>query len=387
MNKQLIAFLQRLYERERSEHQGSERQSSDELMEGLDGERLWHEIMHSYVAPQVYHLVRERGLLDVIPASLRERLKTMADAALVNNLFIRGEMNKLFRAFEEAGIEAIPLKGIRFSERFFGHFAARGTSDIDLLIKPSELAGASEVLERLGFLQGEAVDATHFHVEFTKKYASESFPFLSVELHWNVLRSHISGTRMEQLWDSAQPYASSAVIQELSVEQTFYHICLHGYNHQLLSFKYILDVVHLLYGHAKEIQLGKLLAQAENDRNLAKMLIVLTHAYDLFPALHAIKPLPASKRWPFWSLRLMDIGPIKDKNLRYYLFRVFAPFVTFDTWQQQFADFRYSWFPPRDFALAMVKIEAESPFYKVYGRLYWNRLQQIWRSHLTKAKG
>ncbi|SFI88701.1 Uncharacterised nucleotidyltransferase [Paenibacillus sp. UNC496MF] len=369
----LIDFLQNMYD------------ESD--MTCSEPEGLWEEIEYYSVAPQVYHLLRARGGLDGLQEELRAKLKEAADAVLFHNMFVRSEMNKLLALFEREGIAVIPLKGTIFAERYFGHFAARGTSDIDLLIAPAELAKASGLLRGMGYEQQGAADKTHFHVLFNKTFPTGNFGFIGVELHWGVLRTHVSSTDIDQLWRDSAPYGVYQHVRELRPEAVFYHICLHGYHHQLLGFKYILDVAHLLFAIGGQIDYDELFAQAKRDGNLAKVRIVLTHVYGLFPALEHLKPLPKRKRWPFWGMGLVRDAVVGAKGWRYYAFRIAASFVTFDSWKQSVSDIRYSWFPTKEFAqYEELQLRESDSTFKLYLKLYAKRFQRIRNSQQPKAK-
>ncbi|CAM3870210.1 nucleotidyltransferase family protein [Cytobacillus oceanisediminis] len=42
--------------------------------------------------------------------------------------------------------EVSPLKGVTFAQKYFGYIGTRGTSDIDLLIRPYQLEKAIEFI-------------------------------------------------------------------------------------------------------------------------------------------------------------------------------------------------------------------------------------------------
>ena len=153
------------------------------------------------VAPQVYYLLKSRGLLEAVPSEHRSRLKSGVDAVLFQNMLIRSEMYKLLEAFERSGIQVIVLKGIRLSERFFGHFSGRGTSDIDLLVRPEDLDKAVSLLERHEFIRYIEDDADHFHMLLNKFYANEDFPLLGSGASLEHFARTCLGHGYEQLLD------------------------------------------------------------------------------------------------------------------------------------------------------------------------------------------
>lgn len=345
------------------------------------------------VAPQVYYLLKSSGLLEAVPSEHRSRLKSGVDAVLFQNMLIRSEMYKLLDAFERSGIQVIVLKGIRLSERFFGHFSGRGTSDIDLLVRPEDLDKAVALLERHEFIRYIEDDADHFHMLLNKFYANEDFPLLGVELHWNILREHVSDTDMSSFWMDAEPISPYQLVKELSAKDTFYYLCLHGYNHNMLSLKYVIDILHVLRCCSAEIDYGQLFAQAKSDGNYAKVLIALTIVYDLFPELHETKPLNVRRRWPLWNIELMRNAQFGIRNWRFYGFHLFSAFVAYDSVKQQWAHLRYLLLPPRDYALDLLKYanrsdvpDSNEPMIKIYAKIYKRRLQFWIRTICAKQK-
>jgi predicted nucleotidyltransferase len=345
------------------------------------------------VAPQVYYLLKSSGLLEAVPSEHRSRLKSGVDAVLFQNMLIRSEMYKLLDAFERSGIQVIVLKGIRLSERFFGHFSSRGTSDIDLLVRPEDLDKSVALLERHEFNRYIEDDADHFHMLLNKFYANEDFPLLGVELHWNILREHVSDTDMSSFWMDAEPISPYQLVKELSAKDTFYYLCLHGYNHNMLSLKYVIDILHVLRCCSAEIDYGQLFAQAKRDGNYAKVLIALTIVYDLFPELHETKPLNVRRRWPLWNIELMRNAQFGIRNWRFYGFHLFSAFVAYDSVRQQWAHLRYLLLPPRDYALDLLKYanrsdvpDSNEPMSKIYAKIYKRRLQFWLRTLRAKQK-
>jgi predicted nucleotidyltransferase len=345
------------------------------------------------VAPQVYYLLKSSGLLEAVPSEHRSRLKSGVDAVLFQNMLIRSEMYKLLDTFERSGIQVIVLKGIRLSERFFGHFSGRGTSDIDLLVRPEDLDEAVALLERHEFIRYIEDDADHFHMLLNKFYANEDFPLLGVELHWNILREHVSDTDMSCFWMDAEPISPYQLVKELSAKDTFYYLCLHGYNHNMLSLKYVIDILHVLRCCSAEIDYGQLFAQAKRDGNHAKVLIALTIVYELFPELHKTKPLNVRRRWPLWNIELMRNAQFGIRNWRFYGFHLFSAFVAYDSVKQQWAHLRYLLLPPRDYALDLLKYanrsdvpDSNEPMRKIYAKIYKRRLQFWIRTIRAKQK-
>ncbi|WKB35513.1 nucleotidyltransferase family protein [Terrilactibacillus sp. S3-3] len=143
--------------------------------------------------------------------------------------------------FEALGIEVIPLKGVFFAEKYFGHIGARATTDIDLLVKPEQIEEAVKCVKEMGFTDEEKYPSFHYHYVFCKKIFGLS-KNIKVEIHQHVLRSKTSELNINSFWEKAIPLKNYKFVKELSNFHTFYYICLHGWKHKLNSIKYFIDI-------------------------------------------------------------------------------------------------------------------------------------------------
>lgn len=99
------------------------------------------------VAPQVHLKLRGQPL----PESVRTDLERIYKANLARNLFLAYEQQCLRRAFEEAGLPLHLLKGPDLSEFLYADLGARQVADVDVLIRPQDLAAADRILSGAGF--------------------------------------------------------------------------------------------------------------------------------------------------------------------------------------------------------------------------------------------
>lgn len=275
-----------------------------------DGETM-KDIEFFQIAPQVYTLLRNQGRLEQVPDSFCQRLEELYNQTLLQNVYIKFETEQLLKVLEQAEIPVIPLKGVRFAEAYFGHLAARGTTDIDLLIRPGDLERAKASVKQLGFRREGRPIPSHFHDSFAKPLPGSPHP-LSVELHWDLLADRTSNFAVEPLWERARPLPSYRHVMELAEQDTFYMICLHGWKHALDSLKYFIDIVQVLHTAAGRIDYGTLLAEASEHRTYRRMRSTLSIVYQQFPHLERIKPLPIAMLERTW----WDYGTIRRRSGR-----------------------------------------------------------------------
>jgi hypothetical protein len=287
------------------------------------------DIEYFNVFSQIYFLLKQQGKLEQTPSFFQKRLEQKYKEALYPNILIKSQTERLLKKFEEAGISVIPLKGISFAEKYFGHVGARGTSDIDLLIKPLDLEKAIDCVKSTGFTIEQVHIPSHFHWSFSKLIPNSTIP-LTVELHWHLLKDNTSDLSMNEFWNQAKPVYSFTHIKELSDFHTFYMICLHGWRHNLDSLKYFLDIIQMIHSVNQKFDYNDLFKQAAGHNTLRRITRTLAIVYYHFPHLELIKELPLQKRTRLWW-NYKAIRDSKYKPIEVYLNFIYYEFFDFDT--------------------------------------------------------
>jgi hypothetical protein len=308
-------------------------------------EKSLEDIEYFSVSSQIYFLLKQQGKLEQTPSFFQKRLEQKYNEALYPNILIKSQSERLLKNFEETGISVIPLKGISFAEKYFGHVGARGTSDIDLLIKPLDLEKAINCVKSMGFTIEQEHIPSHFHWSFSKQLPNSSIP-LTVELHWHLLKDNTSDLNMNEFWNQAKPAHSFTYIKEMSEFHTFYMICLHGWRHNLDSLKYFLDIIQMIHSVNKQFDYNDLFKRAAEHNTLRRITRTLAIVYHHFPHLELIKELPLQKRTRLW----WDYKAIRDSNykpIEVYLNFFYYEFFDFDTIKHSFAALFRFLFPKR----------------------------------------
>jgi len=256
------------------------------------------------------------------------------EGIVVQNLYIKHQSDRIYKVFEGHKIPVIALKGITLAERYFGHFAARETSDIDLFVQVEHVSAAVKCLQELGFSEPKRYNPLHFHCVLSKQIEGQTVP-LNVELHWSLVQEHTATSHPEVFWEDCTPKVSYSYIKEFSAQHAFYSICLHGANHKMDSLKYYLDIVHMIHHVGKEISFRELFEQAKRDGTLHRIRAVLLSTYRKFPYLHERQPLPHNRVWALLPDSL--------------IFRF--PLLLVDGWRNRLVVVKEWFWPPRDVAL------------------------------------
>ncbi|MFE4114864.1 nucleotidyltransferase family protein [Priestia sp. YIM B13448] len=330
-----IEFIQSLYDQSRPLPENPN-----------DYQTILEDIEYFQLSATVYSLLKQRGRIEQTPEFFQSRLQQDYQYVLYNNLYIKSQLKLIFDIFDANGILTIPLKGTLFAETYFGHFSARRTTDIDLLIQEEDMEKAIACIQSLGYSIENEFTPYHFHRTFSKMMPHSPIP-LTIELHWGLLRKNSSGLQIEQFWQHSTTLEGYKNIKKLSEVHTFYMICLHGWNHKLDSLKYFIDIMQIIHILDRKIDYYTLFKIAKTDQTLKRLISTLTIVYHQFPHLDKINKLPINKKsniwWDYQKIRYMKTGNIKQfKNyIRFYLFDC-------DTLKHSIISFNRAVFPARE---------------------------------------
>lgn len=251
------------------------------------------------VAPQLYFLLTSREKETQVPAFFLHALRQQALRQVMRSGLIKQELGRLLQRCEQTGIDVIPLKGPLFAEKYFGSLLARGTSDIDILVRPAQLEQAMTVARELGFNKVVRYEPEHFHRVLQKERPHDHFP-LNIEIHWHFLRKNTSNLDMRFIWRDSIRCGNYRHIRELSDFHAFYLTVLHGWNHELLSWKYFIDIMQLIDVLKDRLDYEKLLRFARQTATYRRVARTLSIVYYEFPELNRMCLLPWVAQTTYW---------------------------------------------------------------------------------------
>ena len=328
------------------------------------------------ISSQVYVLLKQQGRINQTPAFFQHRLKESFEKGLFQNLLIKNQMNTILSSFEDQTIDVVPLKGVHFAEKYFGHIGARATSDIDLLIRLRDLNKAIEIIKNSGFIVEEEYIPGHFHCSFSKRIPGSTMP-LVVELHWNIVKENTSRFNINDLWDEAIQVGDSKHVQELAPNHLFYMICLHGWRHNLDSSKYFIDIIQLIYQLDGKIDYDYLLKMAASHKTLKRLKRTLSIVYHQFPHLHEVKELPFKIKQTKWEYQNI-------KGLNQYIDFIDYQLFSYDTVKHSLIELVNLIWPSKYELAAQIGGEQKGQsLFKMYITLYKKRLTSMVKVFLT----
>ncbi|MDQ0975390.1 hypothetical protein QFZ31_005268 [Neobacillus niacini] len=328
--------------------------------------KVLRDIEHDGIQSQVYFLLKQNGMLTQTPNFFQAYLKEKYDKGLFQNLFIKNQTDLLLKRFEEQGINVIPLKGVYFAEKYFGHIGARATSDIDLLVRLHDVNHAIESVIALGFVVEEEPIPGHFHCSFSKRLPHSPVP-LVVELHWGIVKEETSKFDINEIWNESKAIGEYSHVRELSHMHCFYMICLHGWRHNLDSLKYFIDIIQMVHHNRDELDYEELFKMAESHQTLKRLTRTLSVVYEQFPHLNKVVKLPFLRK-TLWSHRNV-------KGFKQYMDFFDYQFLSYDTLKHSMIEIRH-WIWPSKFELSceLGELQQETSTAKLYISLYKKRI-------------
>ncbi|MGB8509120.1 MAG: nucleotidyltransferase family protein [Pyrinomonadaceae bacterium] len=238
---------------------------------------------------------------DAIPAAQLKKFRENYRDNAARNLFLAGELVRIIKKFEDAGVEAIPYKGPALAITAYGNLSLRRFVDLDIMVRKKDVARAMELLEDGGYEpQLRLTDSQQALLLRTQ----HNFPFtreggrLIVELHWEVAaRQYASSLSAEDLWGRLQRMTiNNTKVKTLSVEDLLLSLCVHGSKHLWERLAWICDVAELI--NSQQVDWTWLVRRATEARHERMLLLGLRLSHELLDA-----PLPDELRDAAYSER------------------------------------------------------------------------------------
>ncbi len=172
-------------------------------------------------------------------AELTARLESRALAREMDHGAHVGVLHEIDAAL---AVPAIALKGALFAARYYPHPAARGTTDIDLLVDPEELERAIASLAVVGYcVLDSAKDIAwslreHHHLHLARPRAPD------LELHFHAYRGFGTTLRSEMLAERSVAVEGFRSIRVPSPEDELAYLAVHAASHRFGRLAWLHDL-------------------------------------------------------------------------------------------------------------------------------------------------
>jgi hypothetical protein len=274
------------------------------------------------IAPFISYNLTANGLASQVPKPYIERMCQTYNATLFRNVILAHELVRVLTVFSQRRIGVITLKGTVLADQLYGNLGLRAIADIDILVKPEELAQAGSLLMEIGYkkLTAQQEQCHPFHEVYSRQ---TQFP-LFIELHWNLDDEKLVSVPGQIIWHRAQHLQmQEGSTMVLSLEDNFLFLSNHLIKHDDQLLRSLCDIAELLKRYSTALDWDYIIKSARSWGIEIGAYYSLKQAKELLGApvpvstLRALKP----KLWRRWVLNFLVsretfMSPIKWDKLR-----------------------------------------------------------------------
>ena len=273
------------------------------LLQVLRGKPAIGHVPSDVSRENLLHLARVQGVLAPLFQNITQHPEgwsetQCAEAAnglryfLSRNLRLIALLQQIADAFQQDGLPWITMKGPVFTEHYYGDMTLRPSSDLDILVRPSDVAAADRAFRRIGIETGISPRPTHrlFGVlPHEHRYYSGTPRFL-VELHWQ------PSSECYLTADSAAAIARRRTIAlstgqwpVFAPEDTLLYTTMHGFGHRWERLSHLLNIARILEKDGNLLDWPRVLATARSRQKERILRLALSLTHTLFGT-----PLPVT---------------------------------------------------------------------------------------------
>lgn len=215
------------------------------------------------------HLRDVPSVTSHVPAEILSRLRAISHGNWARNSVLTDQWSEIMTLFEQAGIQSITHKGMALIHLVYPDPALRPMTDIDLLIRFTDLPEARLALQTAGFrTPGEVLESEEAFRSFLH-FVRES---VIIDLHWEIAHytRYEGSVRVDHLglWRRAHPLAvGGAHGLTLCPEDMLLHLALHlTLGSEFGRLIWFSDIDAVLRRYAGALDWEKLLEEASRWR-------------------------------------------------------------------------------------------------------------------------
>ena len=214
---------------------------------GIDFEKLLRLAAVNGVSPLLYLNLRDS---DIVPDDVTVNLRNAYLYSVAANLKKSSALLRLLALLKENGIPVIPVKGVLASELIFKNPGLYYGSDIDILVKPTELRDVKQILIDAGYDYDEESEkdmlSSHYHLVF---YDGLHL----VEVHWNLTKRYFDIPPKFWWEDTVTEQYQGQEILCLSPEKYLMCLIFRLFSHMFKPLKFLVLVSELCNTYSENI--------------------------------------------------------------------------------------------------------------------------------------
>lgn len=201
---------------------------------GAAGRQLLGALEAHGLAPWAHDTIGRSGLRETFAPAFLQRLREVYRATTLRNRALFAALEQIAAAFSGRGVALIPLKGAALAHRVYGNPGLRPMQDLDLLVRPADVAAAAAALRESGYAVPDHVDEgaarrEHFHCVFER-----SSDNAKVELHWSLgEEAALAAPALERIWERSE--AGEGGMRSLDPATELVAVAAHAWKHGYLN--------------------------------------------------------------------------------------------------------------------------------------------------------
>ena len=269
-----------------------------------------------------------------VPEEVMAKLRKLYYGNVARNMFLYDELSKVLKAFKDAKINVIVLKGAFLAEAIYKNIGLRSFSDVDLLIKKEDLHKVKKELSQLMYHAPDNIYPTKCHEQWLNEPAVEiqytnQDKTVKIDVHWDIqppsspFQIDING-----FWENAQSVKIAGVETLMfAPENLLQHLCLHLNTHINIDaipfrwYRWYCDIAEVIRHYEGEINWKYLVQSTKNygiEKPIYQSLYLVNKYLGVFvptDVLNDIKAVKSNVNFEdiFRSSRIME-GDLKEKN-------------------------------------------------------------------------
>jgi hypothetical protein len=248
---------------------------SDSCCDILDAEVDWHQFLRLVRYHRIEGLAWNR--LASLPIPIANTMKDAASAVAAQNLQAIAESWQLLNRFEAAKVRLLFLKGLTLGALAYGNPALKQSVDIDVLIRPENLAEAARLLRECGYRLVLPLSGKRLHPWHRTRKESvwvKDGSSLHLDLHtrtadnWQLIPSITAASASREV-----EISDGVALPTLTDDDLFAYLAVHGASSAWFRLKWIADFAGLvhekasteierLYRRSQELRAGRAAGQA-----------------------------------------------------------------------------------------------------------------------------
>ena len=243
------------------------------LHSGVNWGRAVELALHHGLVPLVFR--RLSAEIDTHPSFGLEALRQHDKANTHRTLWLTLELLNIHRHLQARGLEVLPYKGPVLAEALYGNVTLRQFSDLDLLVRSTDLGKIKAALAELGYAPGLqlAQAAERDYLKSGYEYTFDGARGRNLlEIKWQILpRFYSVGFDVNDFFERATGVTiEGQKLRTLCEQDLMLVLCVHAAKHAWKQISWLCDIVQLarsnaldwaeLQAHARDLGIMRIVA-------------------------------------------------------------------------------------------------------------------------------